>query len=203
MPNNHSSLAAFYQLECMRQLGDLAALAAGAEDFREEAKESLTRPHHLRQVELYTLWSAVHTRSWDRLARLCVDCRKEAMPGYQRAQVAYCHGLALEGLKQPIPALNAYATAITADCGDSGDLVRQAALNSLRLYKSDPEVQLAIKLWGTEDADPNAAGRFRLLEAAALAITCQDMLGGGQPLPKEFQDLPKYKEKEQPAEPGK
>jgi hypothetical protein len=194
MPNNHSTLSGFYELECMRHLGDLAGLVAALDSFR---PESLTRAHHRVQYDLYTLWSAVHTKSWDRLDKICVDRRKEAMPGYQRAQVAYCHGLALEGLKKPIQALNAYAGALVADYGDSESIVHQAALNSLRVYLADPEVQLAIKLWGTDDEDPNAAGRFRLLEAAALANTYQDLLAPGKPLPSEYKELLKFKEKAQ------
>ena len=115
------------------------------------------------------------------------------MPTYQRAQVGYCHGLALEGLEKPIQALNAYAIAITADYGASNELAEQAALNSLRLYTKDPEVQLAIKLWGTEDEDPHSSGRFRLEEAAALADTYEQVLGGGKALPSEYKALLKYK----------
>jgi tetratricopeptide (TPR) repeat protein len=192
MPNNHATLAAFYELECLRRMGDLDGLATALEAFREAG---LTRPHHLEQVELYILWEAVRTKGWSRLDAMCVERREGALPGYQRAQVAYCHGLALEGLNQPIKALNAYAGAIVADYGAAHELVEQAALNSLRIYKNDPEVQLAIRLWGTEDEDPNAAGRFRLEEAAALAETYQQVLGGGKELPAEYVELLKYKAK--------
>jgi len=189
MPNNHATLSAYYELECLRQLGDLAGLATALEGFR---KAGLTRDHHIRQLDLYLLWDAVRTKSWQRLDLMCTDRRKVAMPGYQRVQVAYCHGLALEGINKPIPALNAYATAITADCGASLELVRQATLNSLRIYKANPEVQLAIKLWGTEDEAPNSGGSLLLKEAATLAETYQTILGSGKALPAEYKDLLKY-----------
>ena len=38
---------------------------------------------------------------------MCVERKQQTLPTYQRAQVAYCHGLALEGLERPIEALNA------------------------------------------------------------------------------------------------
>lgn len=194
MPNNHATLSAFYHLECLRRMGDFEGLKTALEEFR---SAGLTRQHQLTQIELYTLWDAVRTKSWPRLDAMCVERRKQALPTYQRAQVAYCHGLALEGLERPIEALNAYATAITADYGASHELVEQAALNSLRIYTKDPAVQLAIKLWGTEDDDPNSSGRFRLEEAAALADTYQSVLGAGKALPGEYKELLKYKAKAQ------
>lgn len=195
LPNNHATLSAFYELECLRRMGDYEGLKVALEAFR---KPGLTRQHHLDQLELYILWEAVRTKGWPRLDAMCVERRKTAMPGYQRAQVAYCHGLALEGLDRPIEALNIYATAITADYGASQELVDMAAINSLRLYSKDPEVKLAMKLWGTDDEDPNSSGRFRLEEAAALADTYQSVLGGGKALPAQYKDLLKYKEKTEP-----
>jgi len=192
VPNNHATLSAFYQLECLRRTGDLEGLKTALEGFR---TAGLTRQHQLTQIELYTLWEAVRTKGWSRLDAMCVERKKQSLPGYQRAQVAYCHGLALEGLERPVEALNAYASAIIADYGASHELVEKAAINSLRLYRKDSEVQLAIKLWGTEDEDKNSSGRFRLEEAAALADTYESVLGGGKALPAEYKELLKYKEK--------
>lgn len=192
LPNNHATLSAFYHLECLRRMNDLEELKTALEGFR---SAGLTRRHQLTQIELYTLWDAVRTKSWPRLDAMCVERRKQSLPICQRAQVAYCHGLALEGLDRPIEALNAYATAITADYGATHELVEKAALNSLRIYTKDPAVQLAIKLWGTEDDDEHSSGRFRLEEAAALADTYQSVLGGGKALPAEYKELLKYKEK--------
>jgi hypothetical protein len=126
---------------------------------------------------------------------ICGKWKEVDMPGYQRVQVAYCHGLAYEGIKKPVKALNAYATAMVSDYGASEELVRLAALNSLRIYKADKDVQLAIKLWGTEDEDKNSNGYFRLREAGALAKAYKVVIG--KSLPAEFADLVKYAPKGQ------
>lgn len=190
LPNNFATLSAFYELECMRRLGDLEGLAAGLESF---IKDPLTRENQLRQIEVYVFWDAVRSKSWARLDTLANEWRKERLPGYQRAQVAYCHGLALEGLGKNTEALNAYNTALTADAAGTEEIARNAALNILRIHKADPEVQLAIKLWGTPDDNPNAQGRARLLEASSVAHLFQLGLGAGTALPADYTDFLKYK----------
>ena len=192
LPNNPGTLAAFHELECLRRLNDLDGLAKALEGFR---REGLTRGHQLRQVDLYVLWEAVRRKDWPRLDALCEERRQEKLPGYQRAQVGYCHGLALEALARPQEALNAYATAITADCGASEEITRQAALHSLNILNRDPEVGLAIKTWGTPEEKPDSRGCLRLQEAAALAAMYELTLGSGKPLPAEYKELPHYQRK--------
>jgi hypothetical protein len=193
LPGNHSVLSAFYEMECMRKLGDLEGLNTALQDF---IKGRLQRPHQEQQVELYTLWDAVRTQGWARLDTLAKEKETVALPGDQRAQVAYCHGLALEGLEKPILALNAYNVALTADTGASEGIARDAALNILRILAADAEVQLAMKLWGTPDERPNTPGHFRLLEAAAVASLFEQTLGSGAPLPAEYKAFLKYHKKE-------
>jgi hypothetical protein len=193
LPNNPSTQAGFMELECLRRMNDLEGLAKALEVFR---KEGLVREHQLRQVDLYILWDAVRTKGWPRLDAICKERRTEKLPGYQRAQVGYCHGLALEALGRPTEALNAYATAMTGDFGATEEITREAALNSLRILKNDEEVKLAIKLWGTPDENPNSQGRFRLEEAASLAAMYELTLGGGKALPGEYKELLKYKPKD-------
>jgi hypothetical protein len=187
---NHSVLAAFYEMECLRMLGDLEGLNTAQQEF---ITGRLERPYQEKQVELYALWEAVRTQAWSRLDVLARELSKQALPGDQRAQVAYCHGLALEGLDKPIEALNAYNVALTADAGASETIARDAALNILRILNADPEVQLAMKLWGTPDERPNTAGHFRLLEAAAVASLFELTLGAGAPLPAEYKAFLKYR----------
>jgi hypothetical protein len=190
LEGNFSTLANFYELESMRRLGDLEGLAAGLESF---IKDPLTRENHLRQIEMYVFWDAVRSKSWARLDTLANERLKERLPGYQRAQIAYTHGLALEGLGKNTEALNAYNVALTADSAGSEDIARSAALNILRIHKADPEVQLAMKLWGTPDDNPNAQGRARLLEASSIAHLFQLGLGAGTSLPADFTEFLKYK----------
>lgn len=188
--DNFSTLAAFYEMECMRKMGDLEALAETLKDFN---RTPLTRETQLRQIEIYVMWDAVRTESWDRLDLICRERAKEKFPAELRTQVAYCHGLALQNLNRPIEALNAYAVAMTADGGASEELAQQAALNSLKIHFQDPDVQIAIQNWGTEDENQNTGGFFRLTEAGALAVLYEISLGGGKPLPAELKELSKFK----------
>lgn len=169
-PNNYGTLAGFYKLECSRRLMDLDTLSHELTLFR---SEGLTRETHRQQLELYALWEAVRLKDWERLDRLAQAWEKRNVPGSQRVQVAYCHGLALEHLAQKNPkrltdALNAYNRVFSADFTASIEIVIAAANRLLNIYNTDPEVALAIKLWKTKDEDPNSTGRQRLLEANTL-----------------------------------
>lgn len=190
LDNNYSTLGAFYELECLRRLGDLEGLAKALEGFR---KDGLTRENHLRQLEIYVFWDAVRTKSWERLVALAEERLKEKLPSYQRAQVAFCVAQAYEALKQSSKALNAYNTAMVADIGTTEEIAEQAALGVLRIHKASPGVQLAIKLWGTEDENKNTTGYLHLREAGAVAALYEFTLGGGKKLPGEFASFLKYK----------
>lgn len=177
-PNNFSSLAGFYKLECSRRLFDFDTLSQDLEKF---LKTGLTRETHLQQLEVYKFWEAVRFKEWDRLDRLAQAWSKRKVTGGQRAQIAYCHGLALEQLAKKDPsliskALNAYNMAVSADFSHSMEIVSSAASHALAMYNSDPEVDLAIKLWKTEDENLGSIGHQRLLEAHSLVKLYQ--LGG-------------------------
>lgn len=200
LDNNYSTLGAFYELECLRRLGDLEGLAKALEGFR---KEGLTREHQLRQLEIYVFWDAVRTKSWARLVALAEDRLKEKLPSYQRAQVAFCAAQAYEALKQPSKSLNAYNMAMVADIGSTEEIAEQSALGVLRVHKASPAVQLAIKLWGTEDENKNSTGYLHLREAGAVAALYEFTLGNGKKLPGDLASFLKYKPdvvKPEPAE---
>lgn len=190
LDNNYSTLGAFYELECMRRLGDLEGLSKALEGFR---KDGLTREHHLRQLEIYVFWDAVRTQSWDRLVALGESRLQEKLPSYQRAQVAFCVAQAYEALKQSSKALNAYNIAMVSDVGATEEIAEKSAVAIMRIHQASPEVQLAIKLWGTEDENKSSTGYLHLQEAASVAALYDLTLGGGKKLPNEFVPLLKYK----------
>jgi hypothetical protein len=192
MENSPAALATFYEMECLRKLGDLDGLAAALQTF---IKEPLTRETQLRQLDLYVLWDAVKTKSWDPLETLAKERAETPLPGDQRAQVAYCHGLALEGLNRPLEALLPYQTALTADAGASEEIARQAALRILAIFYADPEVKNAIKVWGTDNENKNSRGHSDLKEAAAVTKLFEMSLGAGTALPAEYKTFLKYLEK--------
>lgn len=192
MENSPAALAAFYEMECLRKLGDLDGLAAALQSF---IKDPLTRESQLRQLELYILWDAVRTKSWDRLEILAKERATSPLPGDQRAQVAYCHGLALENLNRPGEALIAYSTAMTADAGASEEVARLATLRVLAIHLANKDVQIAMKAWGTKDENKNSKGYADLVEAASVAHLYEMSLGAGKPLPPEYKELLKFKPK--------
>jgi len=202
LPNNYSTLAGFYVLECSRRQFDFDALSSEQEKF---SKEGLTNEVQLQQLEVNAFWEAVRLKDWVRLDKLAQSWLKRKLPGSQRAQIAYCHGLALEqlGVKEPSKlddAINAYNRALTADSTASMEIVAAAASNALRIYYSDPKVQMAITQWGTNNENKGSSGYQRLIEANSLAKLYQ--LGGFEafkPLPAEYQEFTKY-EKPKPKE---
>jgi tetratricopeptide (TPR) repeat protein len=172
-----STLAAYQEMECLRKLGDLDALAAALKKF---SNGPLSRDYQNDQLELDVLWDTVRTKDWQRLLALTQGRAAERLPGEQRAQVAWCEGLALEGLGRPEAALVSYQTAITADAGDSEEITRQAARRVLAIYHQDPQVRAALAGKGGAD------GELKLAQARAMAALFELSLGNGAPLPKEF-----------------
>ena len=188
--NNPATLAAFYETECLRKLGDLDGLAAAVQKFD---RKPLTRAYQLRQLELDGLWELVRKKDWARLDVLVRERSEIPLPGDQRAQLAWCHGLALEGLNRPEEALSAYQTAMIADAGTSEEITRQAALRILGIHQADPAVREAMKNRGSPGEDKNSRSYANLKEAAAVASLFQLSLGGGTPLPEEFREFLEFK----------
>jgi tetratricopeptide (TPR) repeat protein len=184
MPDNFHTLAAFHEMECLRHLGDYEGLAAVLKTFLKE--------HQLRQLDLYIMWDAVRALAWDRVLIIASERDEEALPGYQRAQVAFCKALALDNLERGREAVVEYSVAMTADAGASEILAQQAGLKALAVYHKDPEVQVAIKNWGTDDENKNSPGYTRLTEAAAMAVFYEKYLDLGKPLPAELKAFTKY-----------
>ncbi|MEO7099725.1 MAG: hypothetical protein ABI162_10220 [Luteolibacter sp.] len=188
-PDSPFALAGFYEMECFRKLGDLDGLARALEKF---PKSSVTREWQLRQLELDGIWDTVRLKDWGRVESLVKEQPTLRLAAGQRAQIAYCQGLAQESLNRPEEALFAYNTAMTADGGASEEIVRLAALHILSIHLADPEVRDAIKLWGTPAEDKASKGFLHLKEAAAVATLFRLSLGNAVSLPAEFAELSKY-----------
>lgn len=190
LDNNYFELSQFYEMECYRNLKDYETLATKLELYE---PDKLTRPGQLQQTKLYKMYDAVHKKDWKRLDTMCKENIEDILTLGQRAEVAFCQGLAYEGLEKNNDALNAYATAMTADFTRSESIVREAALNSLRIFEADEEVKTAIGLWGTPEEKPTSAGYRKLQEANALArIYDKAGLGSGVELPAKFKKFQEF-----------
>ena len=187
--DNYYTLSAYYQMECMRKLGDYEGLQKALGSF---IKEPLTRDYQLRQLDLYVMWDALRTKSWDRLRIIATEREAETLPGDQRAQVAFCKGLALQNLDRGQEALIEYGIAVTADSGASEEITQDAALNALDIYAKDEAVKTAMANWGTKDENKNSPGYTRLLEASSLAVFYEKYLTVGKPLAEDGKKFLKF-----------
>ena len=191
LDDSYFELSAFYEMECYRNLEDYETLAKKLELYK---PDKLTRPWQVQQTKLYRMYDALHKKDWARLDSLCKDyVQDKGITLSQRAQIAFCQGVAYEGLEKDNDALNAYATAMTADFTRSESIVRNAALNSLRIFDKDKGVKVAKRLWKTDDEDKSSAGYRKLQEANALArLYDKAGLGGGVALPAKFKEFQKF-----------
>ncbi|MGJ8655346.1 MAG: tetratricopeptide repeat protein [Akkermansiaceae bacterium] len=191
LEDSYYELSQFYEMECYRKLKDYETLAKKLELY---APDRLTRPGQVQQTKLYRMYDAVHKKDWSRLDSLCQDYIQDPMLTLgQRAQVSFCQGLAYEGLEQDNDALNAYATAMTADFTRSESIVRESALNSLRIFDADEEIKIAISLWGKPEEEKSSAGYRKLAEANALArLYDKAGLGAGVELPAKYKKFQKF-----------
>ena len=189
---NPATLAGFYELECYRRLEDLETLMSLAEKYD---PQHLLHQDHLVQYEIYSVfWDAVRTKGWERLDAICADSkwRDRKLPGSQRAQILYCHGLALEGIERPLKALNAYNGAFVADFSASEEITRKSALNCLRILLGHEDVKTAMELYSTEDYSDDSNGAGLIKEATALLALWDKVLGGGEKIPAKYKVFLNY-----------
>lgn len=192
LKGNFSTLAAFYEMECARKMEDLAGLAALNEKFNGDMLV-----HNFDKVQIRVnsiIWEAVRTKSWARLDAIVQDDEwvDLKLPGHIRTQIAYAHGLALEGMGRPVEALNAYNTAFIADLAASEIITKQAALSSLRILADHEAVKLTMSLYKTEDYSDNSRGAFLIKEGTALLTLWDKVLGAGQKVPERYKVFLKF-----------
>ncbi|MEO1856080.1 MAG: hypothetical protein ABGY95_01775 [Rubritalea sp.] len=188
--DNHYTLAGFYQLECLRKQLKTDELVKAVADYR---TENLMRPDLLKQIEVYKFWEALDSKAWARLDRLASEWKSKRVPISQRAQISYCHAMALEALGRKTDALNVYGQAMTADYSKSEEIVRESAHAALRVYLSFPEVKTAMTLWKTADEDIYSSGYRLLAEGNALArLYNKAGMGAGVALPLKYAVFLKY-----------
>ena len=205
LPDNYATLAGFYTMECSRRSGDLEALSAELEKYR---KDGLTRENHHLQLEVYTFWEAVRLKDWALIDRLAAGTswQDRKLPSELRAQIEYCHALALdelakEGLKEGSKedpsrwgaAINAYNRVLSVDATASIDLVLKAANSLMRIYSEDKGVQAAMKNRKDGANKTFSAGDQKLMEANTLAQYYKQVgFHEIQPLSADYEEFLKY-----------
>jgi len=201
LPDNYATLAGFYTMECSRRSGDLEALSAELEKYR---KDGLTRENHHLQLEVYTFWEAVRLKDWALIDRLAAGTswQDRKLPSELRAQIEYCHALALDELAKEGPkedssrwgaAINAYNRVLSADATASIDLVLKAANSLMRIYSEDKGVQAAMKNRKDGANKTFSAGDQKLMEANTLAQYYKQVgFHEIQPLSADYEEFLKY-----------
>ena len=201
LPDNYATLAGFYTMECSRRSGDLEALSAELEKYR---KDGLTRENHHLQLEVYTFWEAVRLKDWALIDRLAAGTswQDRKLPSELRAQIEYCHALALDELAKEGPkedssrwgaAINAYNRVLSVDATASIDLVLKAANSLMRIYSEDKGVQAAMKNRKDGANKTFSAGDQKLMEANTLAQYYKQVgFHEIQPLSADYEEFLKY-----------
>ena len=189
VPANYSTLSGYYEMECARKLGKYEEIEQLFSKFRPGPLPLETQK---TQLELYPFYNAIRNEDWPRLGVLVGEWEDRKVSGSIRAQLEYANGLALEGKGDLENALIAFNKAMVADYAASDVLVRKAALACFGIYSKHPDVELARKLHGTPDENPNSNGASLLAEAASLVQLWNSALGRGEALPDDYKGFLKY-----------
>ncbi len=196
MRGNPATLASFYEMECARKVMDWEQLGSLMREF---LPDSLLREDHQLQYEVNrVVWNGVREKNWKGLSGVLQreEWLERKMSGGLRAQVSFAHGLALEGVGQPIEALTAYNKVLVSDFAASEELTKPALLHCLRILMDQEEVKTAMKLYATEDHDENSLGMSYIREAIGLISLWEQFVGGGDELPKKYEKFRRFPSKE-------
>lgn len=191
IPGNYSSLAGFYEMECLRRLGRYPELKDARLNFN---PEGLRRQTMRDQIELYRMWEQLGDESWRALASSGSERIFVTRNPSHRVQVAYCTGVAQVNMLQPLLALDSFAVAMTADGGASADLARESAIQSLDIYLKDEVTTLAREqeTSGSDDFNPAGVGALRLAQAGSIITVFENSFGIGHTLPERFEVFRRY-----------
>jgi len=195
LQNNYVTLARFYELECMRRLGDYAGLKAGLEKIDVRLLGEGTG--FTRQLEILQVFSALGSKEYPRLIKLGEKLlTNENFNPSQRVAVNYCLGVAYQETKDINNALNHLAFVLSGDGGSSRVMMKDAILRMLDIYDQHPEVQSMLKLAGTEDQPPvNSLPDIMTKEAGNLARSYKEVFFRGEELPEKYAKYLKYAQK--------
>ena len=185
LDGNYSTIAGFYELECVRRLGDLARLDQLLNDFR---PAPLLDENHLTQLAIYPFWHAVHTASWERLLTLAPQWENKKLPGTQRAQIAFCHALALEALGEREGALLKFHEALAVSDLKEQNLISKACAKIIFLITEQKEVLEYLKL-PLDTRSQSSRLYHEVLAASSVAKLWSQLSHSGSSFPSEYQPL--------------
>ena len=183
---NYSVLASFYEMECARRSGDLESLDKLLDSFRPEA---LINENFINQLSIYPFWNAVKSRSWDKMLLLAKQWDKKKLPAYQRAQVSYCHALALQAKGEEEESLLKFNEVLALSNLKEVDLVENACEKIIDTILAKPGTMDVKKKLRTDKAKKNSTAYYQLLEAASVARLWNNLTNQTRKLPSKYKDL--------------
>lgn len=187
---NYSKLSSYYEMECARRKGDLETLNTLLDAFRPDA---IVNENALTQLSIYPFWEAVRNESWDRLILIADQWNKKKIPGSQRAQVAYCHALALEGKGDTDNALLKFNEAIALSELKEVEVIENACDKIISLILADEANKERFDLIGEKDAETKSRAYYQLREASSVAKLWDGMTAQTRPLNPKYASLLKLK----------
>lgn len=189
LPQNYSISAAFYEMECARRMRELGTLAKLQKAFR---PDTVVNENYLNQLQIYPFWELYHKASWDKLTQMYDKWKQKKLPGYQKAQLAYCYGSALKELGKKEEAVLQLTTAIALSEYKEPELIADAADKIIEILLADPQVEEALK---AKEQDESSKGYQKLLEAASVARTWES-LKNVRTIPQKYKRITKFKPKQ-------
>ncbi len=140
IPDNYGSLARLNQLECYRNMGDYAKIAAKRPLLK---KVGLSEKYH-PQVDLFAGWGTLATLEKPgevaQLDRLVSDLREADLVPSQLAQTFFLSGKANEEKGEAGKALTDYHRVFTLDFGTDRALSKVAMETALKLYAVEDKI---------------------------------------------------------------
>jgi len=192
LPQNYSVRAAFYEMECVRREQNYAELGKLLDEFR---PDNLVNENYLTQLQIYPFWEAYNKKAWKRILQMSTTWKEKKLPGYQKAQISFCYGMALKETGNTQDALLEFNKAIALSEFKEVELVLTAGEQVMEIHLADPLVSKCLATHKTPEPDMKTREYLRLLEAHSIAKYWEKS-SASRPLPTKFKKLLDVKQPE-------
>lgn len=166
LPQNYSVRAAYYEMESVRREQNYAELGKLLNSFR---PDSLVNENYLTQLQIYPYWEAYDMKAWKRILQMYGAWDKKKLPGYQKAQISYCYGMALMETGNKPDALLEFNKTIALSEYKELELVLKAGGRIMDIMLEDKALLDCLATHKTAKADMSSRAYLRLLEAHSIA----------------------------------
>jgi len=156
----------YYEMESVRREQNYAELGKLLNSFR---PDSLVNENYLTQLQIYPYWEAYDMKAWKRILQMYGAWDKKKLPGYQKAQISYCYGMALMETGNKPDALLEFNKTIALSEYKELELVLKAGGRIMDIMLEDKALLDCLATHKTAKADMSSRAYLRLLEAHSIA----------------------------------